>query len=124
VKNRSIVLFVIGTLEILIGLISVWLVYGYWAAGQGGIPNSMGPLYFWSFAALSLLILLGAGIILRNDAARRLSIFAMLLILIISIYKTLFAFYPELLWITLFCISFSGAVLFYLTRPVVKGDFY
>jgi hypothetical protein len=119
--KRAVGLVAIGVLEILMGGYSASVAWNFRASELRGEINSIGPLCFWSFAGLSLLLPLGIGIILRNNLARVLNILLMLVVFTLALYKAIFGHYTlhEILLVSLPCVLLSGGIIFYLTRPAV-----
>jgi len=123
--KQNIGLFAVVFFQSILGLWAASQVYGYWSFDQKfpGL-NSIGPLYFWSCIGLSTLFPLGIGLLFRSDLSRRITILAMALILAISTYRLLFHFYMELLVVVVPVTLYSGIIICYLTRSLVKARFH
>ena len=126
-KKRSVGITIIGILEILVGLLSLCYVINYFFMAMKGTPFgfSIDSIFLYSCMGLSLFLVLGIGIIMKKHIFWIANIFAMGIVLMVCIYKTVdsfgFPYPPYILIIPSAVIALS--IIYYLTRPKVKEQF-
>ena len=122
-NKRLVGLYIIGLVEIFVGLFSLNFVYSYVFSELAGLPSSITPIYVSFFGGLSLLFLLGFGLWVRSGFARFLNILVLAAILVLCVLSMLFDFYINFVLMAMPCIIFSLLVIGYLMRPSLKKEF-